>query len=91
MIEDLKLYEFNLCFAFDGWLLVWHVLSWYCEFYGGWIYLQLVSFYGLYIIDFIGLISDPLEAFQMGFLVLTLVFPQPWLCHPNKGCSFWLL
>ena len=31
----------------------------------------------LYMIDFIGLLSYPLEAFQMGFLVLTLVYPKP--------------
>ena len=91
MIEDLKLYEFYQCFTFDGWLLVWHILSWYCDFYGGWIYLQLVSFDGIYIIDFILFLTFPSEAFQMGFLVLTLVYPKPWLCHPNKGCAFLLL
>ena len=41
----------------------------------------LVAFDGLYMIDFIGLISYPSEAFQMGFLVLTLVYPKVGLCH----------
>ena len=52
---------------------------------------MVVDFNGLYIIDFIGLLSYPSEAFQLGFLVLTLVFPKLGLCHPNKGCSFLLL
>ena len=61
------------------------------DFYGGLIYLLLVAFDGLYMIDFIGLLSYPSEAFQKGFLVLTLVFPNPWLYQPNKGCYFWLI
>ena len=71
------------CFAFDGWLLVYHVLSWLWVLYDGLINLILVDFDGLYMIEFIGLVSYPLEAFQLGFLVLTLVFPKLGLCHPN--------
>ena len=88
MIEDMKLYEFYWCFAFGGWLLVLHVLSWYWDFYYGWIHFLFVCFDGLYMIYFIGLISYPSEAFQLGFLVLTLVFPKLGLCHPNKGYVF---
>ena len=51
----------------------------------------MVDFDGLNMIDFILFLSNPSEAFQMGFLVLTLVYPKPWLCHPTKGCDFWLL
>ena len=39
-------------------------------------------------IKFIGLHSYPSEDFQLGFLVLTLVFQKLELCHPNKGCYF---
>ena len=91
MNEYVKLYEFYQCFAFDGSLVVFHVLSCYWDFYGGWINFLLVAFDGLYMIDFIWFISYPLETFQMGFPVLTLVFPKLGLCHPNKGCSFLLL
>ena len=91
MIEDMKLYEFYWCFAFDGGLLVYHVLSWHWMLYDGWIHFLLVYFDGLYMIEFIGLLSYPSEAFQLGFLVLTLVFPKLGLCHPNKGCYFLLL
>ena len=90
MIEDMKLYEFYWCFAFDGWLLVYHVLSWHWDFYDGWIHLLLVAFDGLYKFDVITWFSYPSEAYQMGFLVLTLVDPKLGLCHPNKGCSCWL-
>ena len=91
MIEYTMLYEFYWCFAFDGWVLVCHVISWHWDFYGGLIHLVFVSFYALYMIYFIGNLSYPLEAFQKGFLVFTLVFPKLRLCHPNKGCDFWVI
>ena len=52
--------------------------------------LDICFFYGLYMIEFIGLLSYPSKDFQLGFLLLTLVFPKLGLCHPNKGCSFLL-
>jgi hypothetical protein len=52
------------------------------------LYLILVYFDGIYIFDVIGFHSYPSEAYQMGFLVLTLVDPELRLCHPKKGCYF---
>ena len=91
MIGDMKLNEFYWFFVFDIWLLVYHVLSWQWDFYDGWIHFLLVDFDGLYMIEFIGLLSCPSEAFQLVSIVLILVFPKLGLYHPNKGFYFWLL
>ena len=91
MIGDVKVNMFYVCFIFDGWLPVLHILSWFWVFYGGWIHLILDDFDDLYRIDVIAWLSYPLEAYKMGFLVLTLVDPKPVLCHPNKGCYVLLL